>query len=67
MSKNKALLDSWKKLQTQINTFVKENNIDDLQKSVKKLVADAQKDISKVVDQDVNKVKSKFKKEARTL
>ncbi|MBT4792427.1 MAG: hypothetical protein HON90_12720, partial [Halobacteriovoraceae bacterium] len=68
MSMNKKqILDSWKKLQKDVNQFVKDKNITELQSSVKKLVASAQKDLSNLVDKDVTKVKSKIKREAKDL
>ena len=63
----KQILDSWKKLQKDVNKFVKDQKVDDLQKSVKDLVASAQKDLHNLYDKDVAKVKSKIKKEALYL
>ena len=63
----KQILDSWKKLQKEVNQFVKDKNVDELQKSVVKLVTSAQKDLTNLVDKDVAKVKAKIKKEANQL
>lgn len=62
MSKEKVL-DSWKKLKKNVDSFVKENNIKELQKSVVKMLQTAQKDLSSVVDKDFSTLKQKFKKE----
>jgi hypothetical protein len=68
MQKNKqVVLDQWNKIKSNVDKFIKENHVDELQTSIKKMVHDAKKDLSKVVDKDVAKVKAKVLKEAQTL
>lgn len=60
---SKNILDSWKKLKSNVDSFIKNNNFDELQESVKSMIQTAQKDLSSVVDQDLGAIKKKFKKE----
>ena len=67
MSAKKQILDSWKKLQKDLNTFLKDKNLKELEKNVVTLVQSAQKDLTNLMDKDVNKVRNKIKKEADQL
>ncbi len=63
----KTFLSNWRTLKTDINKFVRENNIKEVQSTVKKMVSQAEKDIKKYVDKDVSVIKRKFSSERKQV
>jgi ABC-type transporter Mla subunit MlaD len=61
--KGHSVMDSLKKVKSNIESFAKEANISQLQDSVKSMVKEAQKDFSKLVNKDLVQMKKKFDKE----
>jgi hypothetical protein len=66
--KNKQqIIDSLKAFKGNVDTFLKENNLKDLQASVEKLIKDAQKDLNTVIDKDIKVFKKKFMSEKKAI
>ena len=49
----KVVLKAWKDMKKEIEKFVKDNNINELQKTVQKFIKQAQKDLNNTVNKDV--------------
>jgi hypothetical protein len=63
----RTFLTNWKSLKKDINKFVRENNIVEVQNTVKKMVNQAEKDLKKYVDKDYKVIKKKFDSERRQV
>jgi len=68
VQKNKQqIIDSLKAFKGNVDTFLKENNLKDLQASVEKLIKDAQQDLNTVIDKDIKVFKKKFMAEKKAI
>ena len=67
MKKNKGptLLSTWKNVKNGMDKFVKENNLEDVKKSVGDIVQKTQKDINGLLGEDLDGLKKKFCKEKK--
>ncbi len=63
----KSFLSNMNSLKKDINQFVKEHNIKEVQATVKKMVLQAEKDLKKYVDKDISVLKRKFAQEKRQI
>jgi hypothetical protein len=61
------ILKSWSTIKDEIQHFLKENKLTEVQKSVQKFVQKAQKDISTAAHHDISSLKKVFNKEKKHI
>lgn len=65
--KVKSVLSNWNSLKKEVQKYVNEKKIKEMQTTVTKFVKNAGKDLNKTIDKDIHIVKKKFNDEKKQL